>query len=204
MAHDAVSQDHLRRYSPSCLCIKRSLSAFLHRYGSNTSITCCEGGLAQGIAVSANTTITGFSFWITSPAQNLKFFIFDRGTNTKIYESQKSVGIIASGTSGGTDPFSLLLVGGKSYDFGIVDATSTTTRSLSPAATLTQNWLSLDGGFAVCDGYTNPSFSYRISYISRALRIDSNLTQVPEPSTYVMFGTGLFGVFGLARRRTVA
>lgn len=87
-----------------------------------------------------------------------------------IYESQKSVGVTASGTSVGTDSFSLLLVGGKSYDFGIVDATSTTTSSFSPAATLTPNWLSLDGGFSVCDGYTNPSFSYRISYISRALR----------------------------------
>ena len=105
IAHDAVSQDHLRRCSPSCLCITRALSAFLHRYGSNTSTTCCEEGLAQGIAVSANTTIIGFSFWITSPAQNLKFFIFDRGTNAMLYESQKLVGVTVSGTSVKTVPF---------------------------------------------------------------------------------------------------
>jgi hypothetical protein len=169
--------------------------------GNNTTSRSSGSGPAQRVSVSANTTIGSFGFWLgTTGAVDMKFYIFDVTTGTKIFEQTKSVNA-ATGTLTFSDYAAVNLLGGNTYDFGIIGNGSFNVSYFTPILNLTQDAFTVSAPNTNYGPYSDPQFQGSAG-ATIALEIrGADVGVVPEPSTYALMGTGLIGLVGMAGRK---
>lgn len=157
---------------------------------------------AQGVTLASNMNITSFALWIgTETNQTMKFFIMDRALGTTVFSQEKLVTARSAGTYTSSDPFSMLLTAGRTYDFGVIGSQANLVAFIVPVSSLTMNGISLAGPNANYGDYNSLNFGGTAG-ATIALEINAGpASVVPEPSTYALMATGFIGLVGVARRR---
>lgn len=161
-----------------------------------------DRGIGQGVSVSQDTTIAGFSFFGNMPTGGDAKFMIWNGTNTSLLFSQ-TVSFGASGSASwiSSGPLSFELDAGNTYYFAILGTTVVQLASNFPTVAYSSNGLTaLTTGNVNYAFFDNPiAFSSGLRQV--ALRIEGVESAVPEPSTWAMMVLGFAGIGYLAYRR---
>lgn len=160
-------------------------------------------GPGQGVIVGTTTTITDMAFYLNMPSGgDLKFMIWD-GSNSNLLFSSVLNGVAASGTQTwvASDPFSFTLQGGDEYWFGIIADNDVDIGYIYPPVAYSANGLTADtNGNSNYTSFANPA-SYGYAFAEIGLQLDN--TPTPEPSSFLLLGSGLLGLAGVLRRRLI-
>jgi hypothetical protein len=156
-------------------------------------------GVGQGVSVDTTQTITDIEFYLDMPnGGNLKFMIWNADNDSLLFlNTLSNVAPIQSPTWVTSPAMSFTLQAGETYYFGIIADSNTDIGYIFPPINYSSNGLTaLTSGNSNYSGYGVPNFSgYGGAQI--ALR----LSEVPEPGTLVMLGTGALALAGVLRRK---
>jgi hypothetical protein len=185
-------------------------------------------GIGQGISVGTETRLSQLGFWIgvgdpvigvTNGAgvgqarplradARVKFMIWNADNSTLLYSQSRVVGDVDANTLVLSDPFALTLHAGSTYFVGVVADNQLFFNYLESPGPLTQNGVSLAGGFTSYDGFDTPVHvgPGKVDPTRVAVAFELRGTQVtaaPEPATGVLAagGGGLLALVVIARRR---
>ena len=174
--------------------------------GDLRSLNNAQETLAQHVTVSENTSISSFGMWFGTfaPVQT-KFFIWDVTANVKIFEQTKTlnVPITPTLTLTTTDPFSLLLLAGRTYAFGMISNGAHGVGAFLNGRPETQGAFTISSPASAYGPFADPtSLNRNTASATMALEITGSPTSVvPEPSLALLLLTGLVPLGLLARRR---
>jgi hypothetical protein len=158
----------------------------------------------QGFLFATNTILTQFGFYGGTIAGGVfKFFIAD-ASNTVVYSDVKTIGPTTTPTLLLTDVFSLALAAGSTYSFGIIGSSDADLQQtfFFPTISLTQNGVTNSAANSNWSNFAAPTRALDGgATMAMELFGTGGTTVIPEPASLMLVGTGLAGVFGVARRR---
>lgn len=164
-----------------------------------------NSGPAQGVIASTTTTISGFSFYLETSAENVKFFITDGTGANVLYSGVQAVGSTSSFSWVESSPLSFTLDAGSEYYFGIVgDGANTNIGFIYPPVSYSANGLTADAsGNANTSSFTTPTLELHSGGAEIGLQLygGDSVAPTPEPSSFMLLGSGVLSAAGLVRRR---
>jgi hypothetical protein len=154
-------------------------------------------GTGQGVVVSSTQTISDIEFYLDSPnGGNFKYFIYNGTNDNLLFLTTFHVDPIAQMTWVAA-PVNFTLDAGNTYYFGVISDANADYGYIFPPIDYSNNGLTaVTTGNSNYSGYNIPLFSGNGS-----AEIGLRLSEVPEPGSLVMLGTGALGLAGVLRRK---
>lgn len=157
-------------------------------------------GTGQGVIVDTTQSITGMQFFLDSPnGGDFKFFIYDSTNTNLLFLNSMHVDPIQQMTWVASPTFNFTLNAGSTYYFGVISDANADYGYIFPPINYSNNGLTaVTSGNSNYTGYGVPVFSG-----NGAAEIGLRLTEsnVPEPGSLVLLGTGALGLVGVLRRK---
>lgn len=154
-------------------------------------------GTGQGVIVDTTQTLSDIEFYLDSPnGGNFKYFIYNGANDDLLYLTTFHVDPIANLTWVAA-PVNFTLQGGNTYYFGVISDSAADYGYIFPPINYSNNGLTaVTTGNSNYTGYNIPLFSG-----NGAAEIGLRLSEVPEPGSMVLLGTGALGLAGVLRRK---
>ncbi|MFZ0704684.1 MAG: PEP-CTERM sorting domain-containing protein [Candidatus Korobacteraceae bacterium] len=154
-------------------------------------------GTGQGVSVQTTQTLSDVEFFLDSPnGGNFKYFVYDSTNTNLLFLTTFHVDPIQQ-MSWVSTPVNFTLQAGNTYNFGVISDSSADYGYIFPPINYSNNGLTaITTGNDNYSGYGVPVFSG-----NGAAEIGLRLSEVPEPGSMILLGTGVLGLAGVLRRK---
>jgi hypothetical protein len=164
-------------------------------------------GPGQSVTAEQNVEIGKFSMYFDTPnGANVDFMIYDVTTAKFVFSSVETIAASSTESWQTVDVGQLTLNAGDTYNFGVIANNSMDIGYIHPRYDYTSGFLkAVSTGNSNYTNYSAPNYDC-CAHAEIALQL-YNWLDLPEPSTWAIMMTGIFGVGGamrLQRRKPVA